>query len=151
MLNLALVVLHVLTAAAWFGAMVYSMTVLHPRAMLFFKRDRDFEAFITIISDGARWKVLSAFALIAASGIGLTIINGQPSSALWLVLIGLKSVLFLVAIALFVYVSWRLWPARIFADDADIPVFQRRFKWIAWALIGLAGLNVVLGVVARMF
>lgn len=145
--KLALSMTHVLVAAAWFGAMFYSLTVLHPRAALIFKKNEDFEAFITTLSDGARWKVLGACFLIAVSGIGLAIINWRsPVPSIWLVLVGLKFALFLVALAFFSYTSWQLWPARVFAATEDIPTFQRKFRLIGWSLIVLVGVNIALGV-----
>jgi len=150
-LQLALSVTHVLVAAAWFGAMFYSLTVLHPRAALFFKKNEDFEALITTMSAGARWKVLGACLLLAASGIWLTLINWRsPVPSIWLVFIGLKLALFLVALALFSYTSWWLWPARVFATAEELPLFQRKFRWIAWSLTVLVGLNIALGVAAHI-
>lgn len=149
-LQLALSTIHVVVAAAWFGAMFYSLTVLHPRAAAFFEKDVDFEAFITTVSDGARWKVLAACFLIAASGIGLAIINWRsPVPLTWLVLIGLKLGLLLIAFGLFSYTSWRLWPARVFATSEDIPRFQRKFRLIAWCLTVVVGFNMTLGLAAR--
>jgi len=150
-LELALSITHVLVAAAWFGAMVYSMTVLHPRASLFFKKNGDVEALLITLSDGARWKVLGACVLIAVSGVGLAI-TSWPSAvpATWLVLIGAKLALFLMAVALFGYTSWRLWPARVFATTEEIPVFRRKFRLIAWSLIVFVGLAMALGVAARL-
>lgn len=149
-LQLALAIIHVLVAAAWFGAMVYSLTVLHPGAARFFKKNEDVEALITTISAGARWKVVTACFLIAASGIGLAALNWRsPAPSIWRVLIGLKLALFLAALALFSYTSWWLWPARIFATAEEIPVFQRKFAWIAWSLTVLVGLNIVLGLAAH--
>ena len=150
-LKLALSITHVLVAAAWFGAMFYSLTVLHPRAALFFKKNEDFETLITTVSAGARWKVLGACFLIAVSGIGLAIINWpSPVPPIWLLLVGLKLALFLVALALFSYTSWWLWPARVFAAAEEIPMFQRKFRLIAWSLIVLVGFNIALGVAAHI-
>lgn len=148
--KLALSIIHVLVGAAWFGAMFYSLTVLHPRAALFFKDNERFEAFIASVSDGARWKVLGACLLVAASGLGLVFINWPSStSSLWLLLVGLKLALFLLALILFCYTSWWLWPGRIFAVPEDIPTFQRKFRLIAQSLIVLVGLNLTLGVAAH--
>src|SRR5437667_10519815 len=110
--SLMLAILHVLAGAAWFGAMFYSLTVLQPRAARYFDRPERFEEFIATVSAGARWKVLAAFALVGGSGLGLLLSPRMPPSALWIVLIAVKGVLFVAALALFVYMSWRLWPAR---------------------------------------
>ena len=37
---------HVLVGGAWFGAMLYSLVVLHPRAQSFFRSSKQFEEFI---------------------------------------------------------------------------------------------------------
>lgn len=149
--KLALSMIHVLVAAAWFGAMFYSLTVLHPRAALFFRKNEAFEAFITTVSGGARWKVLGAASLTAVSGIGLAIINWRtPVPSIWLVFVGVKLGLFLMALALFSYISWRLWPARVFATTEEIPLFQRKFRLMAWSLMVLVGLNMALGVAAHL-
>src|SRR6516225_10182553 len=67
----ALVAIHVLAASAWFGAMFYSLFVLHPRARAFFDSPSKFEEFITFIAAGARWKVLSGCLVIGATGLAL--------------------------------------------------------------------------------
>lgn len=151
LLDLALSVAHVLAGAAWFGAMVYSATVLHPRATVFFRKDEEFEAFIVTLSDGARWKVLGASILIAGSGIGLAIIRWRsPVPSAWLALFGLKVALFLGAVALFGYTSWWLWPRRVFATAEDLPALRRTFRLIAWMLLVLVGFNMALGVAAHL-
>src|SRR5262249_20504327 len=105
---------HALAGAAWFGSMVYSLTVLQPRAARFFATAGQFEEFIAVVSAGARWKVLAAFAFVAVTGLGLFFLRlPGPVSSLWWVLIAAKVGLFLAALALFWYVSWRLWPARV--------------------------------------
>lgn len=150
-LPIALSTIHVLAAAAWFGAMLYSLTVLHPRAALFFENDADFEAFVTTVSAGARWKVLAACILIAVSGIALTMMNWRPPAlSFWLVILGLKLALFLIAVGLFSYTSWRLWPARIFATGDEIAKFQREFRIIGWFLLALVGFSMALGVASHM-
>jgi len=57
-----------------------------------------------------------------------------------------KILLFIAALCLFVYTSWRLWPARLFAAPADIPRFQHIFRTVGFLMITLAVLSMVLGV-----
>jgi hypothetical protein len=101
------------------------------------------------VSAGARWKVLGAFALVGGSGLGLLFLARPAPSAVWLALVGAKGVLFLVALALFVHVSWRLWPARVLALPEEIPSLQRAFRRAGRAMIALVGLSLILGVVAH--
>lgn len=140
---------HVLAGGAWFGAMLYSLMVLHPRARSFFGSSRQFEEFITHIAAGARWKVLSGAAFVALTGIGLLILPGaEHSSAGRNACVIAKSALFVVAVILFCFASWRLWPARTLASVEEIPKFQRSFRRIALSLLLLVGASMVLGVLS---
>jgi len=128
-------IIHVLVGAAWFGAMFYSLTVLHPRARAYFERVEDFESLIVHLSHGARWKVIGALAAIFASGVWLLIDKRELlASRWWGVLILTKTVLFVVATAVFVYTSWILWPKRIFAASEDLPRIHRTFRLVAFTL-----------------
>ena len=151
LLNLALGAAHVLAAGAWLGAMLYSLVVLQPRALRFFARTEDFEDFMATVSNGARWQVLGVAALSALSGLGLVVVTWQsPVSPSWVALGALKSTLFLLALALFGYASWRLWPARVLATRDEIPRFQAAFRRVGWSLVALVGLASVLGVAMRL-
>lgn len=140
---------HTLAGAAWFGAMVYSLMVLHPRARSFFSSSRQFEEFIAHIAAGARWKVLSGAGFIALTGIGLLLLPGSdhPSTGRNYCVIA-KAALFVIVVSLFCFASWRLWPARILASDEEVPKFQRSFRRIAVTLIMLVGASMVLGVLS---
>jgi uncharacterized membrane protein len=141
---------HVLTAAVWLGAMVYSFFLLHPRARKYFQKPEEFETFIATVSQGARWKVLGALGVIGISGIALIFFRRpEPLTATWLALIGAKVILFLAALGLFVHISWRLWPARIFATTEEIPHHQKVFTRAAACMLLLAGLSTILGILAH--
>jgi len=140
---------HVLAGAAWFGAMVYSLMVLHPRARAFFRSPAEFEEFICWLAAGARWKVLGGCAVIALTGFGLLLLpTERPASAAWRSCIVGKSLLWTFAVGLFCFASWILWPARVLAAPADAPTFQRRFRWIAILLLAAVAANTILGVVS---
>lgn len=49
-----------------------------------------------------------------------------------------------VAAAVFGWVSWRLWPARIFALPEEIAGWQRRFEAVGRNLLGLVTAEFVL-------
>ena len=79
--HIVLVAAHILAAAAWFGAMFYSLAVLHPRACACFASLRQLEEFIAFIAAGARWKVLFGCAVIGATGLALIPFRENPSAA----------------------------------------------------------------------
>jgi hypothetical protein len=98
--------------------------------------------------------VLGLAAVLAGSGAGLIAIElneGDPN-AWWAGLLVFKSGLLAAAVALFVYVSWRLWPQRLLAHMSGSPELARiqaRFRWIALALATLIGAGLVAGVIAN--
>ena len=144
-------VVHTLTGGVWLGAMAYSFFLLHPRARVYFSDPVAFESFSAPLSHGARWKVLGALGLLAGSGgILMAVRWREPAPAVWLALIALKIALFLAATALFVYVSWRLWPARVLAATWEIPPIQRAFHRAAAVMLVLATSALVLGVLAGL-
>jgi uncharacterized membrane protein len=144
--------IHVLSGAAWFGAMFYSWLVLHPRAQGYFSRPTEFEAFIATVSQGARYSVLTALSLMGITGLGLVLLRWpEIHSMTWLILIAAKTVLFLTALGLFVFVSWRLWPARILALENEISHFQKLSRRLAQVMLTIAGLSISLGVFAHIW
>lgn len=146
-----LAVIHGLVGAVWLGSMVFSLFVLQPRARAFFENQGEREAFFAAVGHGARWKVLSALAALAITGVGLALIRWpRPESSWWFALVGAKLVLFTAALGLFVHISWRLWPARLFAGSQELPHLQSAFRRAALAMIGLAGLSTVLGILLHI-
>lgn len=134
--------------------MIYSLLVVQPRMSAFLRDERDREDFAIALASGARWKVLGLCGVIALSGaglLGLEIADEDDRGALWLSLVGAKAALLAVAVSLFVYVSWRLWPARLLAhvaESPDLPILQRRFRLAALGLTLVVTAGFVLGVVA---
>jgi uncharacterized membrane protein len=117
LLILAFGTIHVLATSAWFGAMLYSLVVLQPRAMLYFDRPEEFENFITAVSDGARWKVLAVAGLSALSGVGIAVVTWpEENSTAWLLLGALKVALLLLALLVF---SLRLMAALACTGPGD--------------------------------
>jgi uncharacterized membrane protein len=141
--------IHVLASAAWFGAMFYSLVVLHPRTRSFFGDARQFEEFIAQIAAGARWKVLGGCLLIALTGMALMFFPSEAHrSTTWQICIALKTIFLLTAVGIFCFASWKLWPARIMCSPEEIPKFQRQFRIVAVTLLALIGMAIVLGVVS---
>lgn len=143
-----LTILHVLAGAVLLGAMLYSLTVVQPRARAYFTRPEEFEEFTAFVSRGARWRVVAALAIIGLSGAAVATTVGRVSTA-WTVLFASKGCAFVLIYFLFVHVSWRLWPARVFAAREEIPLLQQAFRRVGAAMILLVGLSLVAGVLMR--
>jgi hypothetical protein len=117
---------HLALAAAWAGAMGYSLLVVQPKAERFFAgRDDEYEDFLLVMAHGNRWKVVPLIA-----GLLVT----AALARLW----GLLPV-YLVAAVIFANVSWRHWPARVFALPQERPAFRVSLRRQAWAMTVLAG------------
>jgi hypothetical protein len=145
-------VVHLLVAAAWFGAMGYSLGIVQPRLRRFFADSpQTYEDLATTLAAGARWKVIGMLAVLAATGTGLVAVavaGSATRTGWWWVLIAAKAGLLLAASALFWHVSWRMWPRRLFALPEEQPTHQRAFGRVGWTLAGLAGVATALGTAA---
>ena len=139
---------HVLGGGVWIGAMAFSVFVLHPRAERFFSGGSAFEDFIFTVVHGARWKVVAGIVGIVASGVALAVAIG-PGIAGWSGIVAAKVGLLVISLALFVYVSWVLWPLRVFASADELPAVRRRFWWVGVVMIGCNALNMGLGILAH--
>lgn len=124
--------------------MLYSLFVVQPRAAATLD---DPEPLSVALAAGARWKVVAMCALLAASGAGLILAEDGPPAA-WTVLAAIKAALLIAALALFAHVSWRMWPARLFALPAELPAHRRHFRAMALGLTAIVGVAFVLGTVA---
>ena len=120
------IAVHVLGGGVWIGAMVFSVFILHPRAERFFTRAAEFEDFIFSVVHGARYKVLAGIAAIVASGVALALAH-RDTVGPWSWLVALKVALLLISLAMFLHVSFTLWPRRVFAREDGLPAVRRRF------------------------
>jgi hypothetical protein len=147
MVTAVLVVAHLLVAAIWFGAMGYSLGVVQPRARAFFAdRPAVYEELATTLAAGARWKVVGVLAVLAATGAGLVLTTDPVArTGWWWALVTAKIALLAAASGVFWYVSWRMWPRRIFALPAERDGHQQAFLRVGWTLASLAGSATVLG------
>jgi uncharacterized membrane protein len=146
--NAVPIAVHVLGGGVWIGAMVFSVFILHPRAERFFTRAAEFEDFIFSVVHGARYKVLAGIAAIVASGVALALAH-RGTAAPWSWLVAVKVALLLISLALFLHVSFTLWPRRVFAREDELPAVRRRFWWIGVVMIACNAANMGLGVLAR--
>ena len=129
-----LAIVHLTLAAIWMGAMAYSLVVVQPRVARFFADDARREELLVALAHGNRWPVVALLVAILASAAGafLTWHRAATGYVIALLFDGTAGLLF-------VYVSWRHWPARIFAVPAELPSFRRRLRRIAWTMLVLVG------------
>jgi hypothetical protein len=139
---------HLLLAAGWFGAMAYSIGVIQPKLLRYFGSPQQAEEPATFVAAGARWKVIGVIATLGVTGAALIVLHDERSPAWW-GLIGAKIALLAVASGVFWYVSWRMWPRRLFSLPAEVPGRQAAFRRVGWTLLSLVVAASVLGVAAR--
>jgi uncharacterized membrane protein len=149
LLRAALMLLHALAAAAWFGSIFYGVFVLYPRVSRHFDTIAERERLLMALSHGARWHMIAAMSLVGLSGLGLFLMPRNDITTLWLTLAGAKAALMLASAILFWRVSWHWWPTRLFALEDELPAIHRRFRLGAACMLILVGLNFSLGVLAR--
>jgi hypothetical protein len=128
-------VVHLTIAATWLGSMAYSLNVVQPKVARFFADDQRREEFLVTLAHGNRWRVVALIGALLVTGAG--VVATAPGGAA----IGYGVVLGLYAAAALVFanVSWRHWPARVFALPAELPGFRRSLTRQAWAMLALVG------------
>jgi Flp pilus assembly protein TadB len=136
---------YLLPAAIWTGAMTYSLSVVQPRTARFFTVDEQREEFLTTLAHGNRWRVLAMAATLIASAAAIMLRQPWPGAR---VVYGVALVLDVAATTVFVYVSWRHWPARVFALSEELPAFRRRLLICARTIWLCVGFGFVLTLVA---
>lgn len=144
LLDQAVAAIHLLSAAAWFGALVYRAFFVDPKALKFFQGGPEHERFSLELADGMRYVVMLALVACGLSGSVLAGLRWTPADG-WLVLMVGKAAVWAVAFAVFAYISWVFWPRRVFAGPADWPSVRRQGVVLALVMIGIAGLGIVLG------
>lgn len=148
-LSLVLVLVHAGCGALWLGAMAYSLTVVQPRLARFAGSAVAAEDAYRELAAGNRWRVVGLLVALGGSGAGLAAIavTGADRPAAWWALIAVKAALFIVAVGLFWWVSWRGWPRRVFALPDELPAQQRVFRRVAVALAVVVGAAFTVGMV----
>jgi hypothetical protein len=139
-----LALLHAGVGAVWLGSMAYSLFVVQPRIARVLAAGPAEDVYRELAA-GNRWRVVALIAALALSGLALVPLTDHPRG--WWVLVLLKTLLLVLASAVFWWVSWRGWPRRVFALPDELPAVQRRFRTVAIVMAGLVGLDFALGVV----
>jgi len=132
---LLVVVVHLTVAATWLGSMVYSLVVIQPKVAQFFPDEENRERFLLALAHGNRWPVVAIVTVLITSAAGVMATSPRP------VLTGYAAAtaLYLAAAGVFADVSWRHWPARVFALPRELVSFRRRLMVRAWAMMLLLG------------
>jgi hypothetical protein len=128
-------VVHLTVAATWLGSMAYSLNVVQPKVARFFADDQRREDFLLTLAHGNRWRVVALIGTLLLTAAGVTATAPRTAAIGYGVVLGLYA----VAALIFVNVSWRHWPARVFALPAELPGFRRSLTRQAWAMLGLVG------------
>ncbi len=137
---------YLVLTALWLGSMVYSLVVVQPRVARFFPDDERREEFLVTLANGNRWPVVALIAGLVVSGGVVALAGSGAVSAGYAVAVGLD----LVAAVIFVDVSWRHWPSRVFALPEELPGFRRRLTVRASAMTVLVGLSYAVAVVVSL-
>jgi hypothetical protein len=143
--------IHTGIGAVWLGSMVYSLGVAQPRIGRLFGDPAKAEEVYRELAAGNRWRVVAMIAFLGLSGAALLLSDGDGGSdrtATWWALIAAKVGLLIAAAGGFWWVSWRGWPARVFALPAELPALQSRFRRVAIGMTALVAAAFALGVVA---
>jgi hypothetical protein len=128
-------VAHLTIAAIWLGSMVYSLLVVQPRVARFFPDESRREEFLLALAHGNRWRVVALVGVLMLSAVAVILTWPRVMTGYATAL-----VLYAAAAAVFVNVSWRHWPSRVFALPDELAGFRRRLRIQAWAMLGLVGL-----------
>lgn len=139
MLRTGLVVAHLTLVSIWLGSMAYSLGVVQPKVDRFFPDEQRREEFLIRLAHGNRWKVIGLLAALLATALAVIALSPHDRAAYTVALI-----LYTIAAAIFCNVSWRHWPARLFALPTELAGFRRRLRIQATAILALVGTAFVL-------
>lgn len=143
MLVSLLLTVHLGLAAMWCGSMGYSLLVVQPKLARFFASSSDrLEELLIVLAHGNRWKVVPLIGVLVVSA-GLIAVHDP----LFLVVLGL----YVVAAAVFADVSWRHWPARVFALPSEHESFRKALRVRAWTMLVLVASAFTVGLTSVTF
>jgi hypothetical protein len=140
---------HVLVGAGWLGATWFSLVVLHRRGPECFERDADFEQFITMLSDGNRRRIVGALVASVVTGGLLAWLVARGADRAWWALVAAKVVFAAGSGAIIYVVSWRLWPARVFALAHELQALRAAQTRLRICAVALLGASCALGILAQ--
>jgi len=131
---MVVVLIHLAISAVWLGSMVYSLAVVQPGVERFFPDLERREEFLLALADGNRRPVLALVGALLLTDLAVLVL--RPDMRLGY---GLALLPYGLATAVFAHVTWRHWPARVFALPGELPGYQRRLRGLAWTMLALVG------------
>ncbi len=131
----AVTVAHLGLLAVWLGSMAYSLFVVQPVIATRYPDEVAREELLLRLADGNRWRVVALLVVLLASGAALTATSDGLRAGGY----AAATVLVGIAGAIFVNVSWRHWPARVFALPGELAGYRRRLRFQAVTMLGLVG------------
>lgn len=141
-----LTVVHLGLLAVWSGSMAYSLVIVQPRLVRALGHDDDLvEHLLFVMGANNRRPVVAIIVglFLTLAAIAVTRDLGTAGTAL----VVAEAALLATATAVFANVSWRLWPARVFALPEERPGHRRALRRHGIAMTGLAGASFVLAAV----
>jgi hypothetical protein len=143
-LTVLVVLVHVGLLGGWLGSMLYSLMIVQPRAARFFAGDDDaHEAFLVFLGAGNRRPVLAIIAAATVTAVLIAALARVNVAAMLGAVVALAA-----ATAVFVRVSWWLWPRRVFALPDERSRHRTALRRHAGAMVGLIGAALALAVIA---
>lgn len=138
--------IHSIGGGVWIGAVAFNLFVLTPRARAYFAEDGAHEDFVFTVVHGLRWPVFAGAVAVVGTGLFRWWQLHATASAAWSALMLAKIACATVSVSLFLYVTARLWPQRVFAKDTELPTIRRAFFVVGVAIVaanlGAAALGV---------
>lgn len=147
-MSTALLIAHVWIGAAWFGGVWLSLVNLHRRGPALFDDPAEFERVIAGFTRGNRWIIIGAASGVAVTGALAWSLIDAPSPT-WTALMYAKLGLLVGNVAIMSYVSWVIWPRRLFALPEELGPIRRRQAALRVASLVFLAVSVALGVAAH--
>jgi hypothetical protein len=150
LLEQVLLWVHGLSAAAWFGAILYRTVTVDPKAFGFFADRADYERYSVHLAHGMRYVVWAGLSVCGLSGFMLAGLRWDPANGVWLGLMAAKLAVWLAALLVFVYVSYVHWPWRSVSVAREYAGYRREAFVLAGCMVLFSGTGFLLGQACRL-
>ncbi|MGH3343416.1 MAG: hypothetical protein ACRDPK_11145 [Carbonactinosporaceae bacterium] len=131
---MVMVVAHLTIAAIWLGSMVYSLAVVQPTVARVFTDESRQEEFLLALAHGNRRRVVALVAFLVVSDVWVMVTWPRAVGGY-----GVALALYAAAAAIFLNVSWRHWPARVFALPEELARYRLRLRIQALVMLAAVG------------